>query len=65
MKTKESLVHQFLKRWWYSFQWPNKDNYSSVNIKIREELRNHNLRKVEVTDWRVEREVDEKGITKF
>jgi len=57
LKTKESLVHQFLRRWWYAYDWPNKDNYN-------EELKAHKLRKVEVHDWKIEREVDDKGNAK-
>lgn len=58
LKTKESLVHQFLKRWWYAFKWPNKEDYS-------EELRANKLRKVEVTDWKMERELDDKGFIRI
>jgi len=57
LKTKESLIHQFLRRWWYAYDWPGKDDFS-------EELKTNKLRKVEVHDWRIEREVDDKGLSK-
>jgi hypothetical protein len=57
LKTKESLIHQFLKRWWYAYDWPGKDDFS-------EELKANKLRKVEVQDWKIEREVDDKGFSK-
>jgi len=57
LKTKESLVYQLIKRWWYSFDWPNKENYD-------DDLKNSKLRQVDFSEWKKEADENNEGFVK-
>lgn len=50
LKTKETLVYALLKRWWYAIdiEWYKSDK------KIEDLLLDNKLRKVEVSNWKIE-----------
>lgn len=59
LKTKDSLVSQLLKRWWYALpEWPAKDYHPTDKLK---ELK---LREVDISEWKMEPNSDSNGYNK-
>jgi len=59
VKTKDDLVYDVLKRWWYCLpDWP------PVNYDYKPALLKHRLRVVEFKNFRNEKEVSEEGFKK-
>jgi len=57
--TKDELVYNVLKRWWYCMpEWP------PANFDYSAELEKRKLRKIDFKYWRIERDVDERGYKK-
>jgi len=59
LKEKQEYVEEVLKRWWYVLpEWPPADfDYAPI-------LESESLRKVDISLWKLEPEVDENGLRK-
>ena len=56
VKSKDALVYEVLKRWWYCMpDWP------PVGMNYNKELAERQLRRVEQRYWRIEPEIDATG----
>jgi len=59
LKTKDSLVKDILKRWWYVLpDWPPKDfDYNTA-------LRSKKLKRIDLAVWKMHKDEDEDGFKK-
>jgi len=57
---KDELIYNVLKRWWYCLpEWP------PANFDYTAELLKRNLRKVDFKYFRIEKDIDDKGLMIF